>query len=248
MARAGRRTLILLFVVCSAACRPIAERAAPPILLFGGAGTSPNDVGAVERILEREKLAYRVSSSAELNRLTDAALRTYQLVIVPGGNFIDMAASLTPATTARVRDAVQNGVNFLGICAGAFLAGNGAEYYNSFNLTSGVRFGFYAAERQGVRKAIVVVTGTAGDPIEHYWEDGPELSGWGAVVGKYPDGTPAFAEGALGEGRVILAGVHPEAPDSWWRGMDAHTSANAANAYAGLLVRAALHGEALPHF
>ena len=30
--------------------------------------------------------------------------------IVPGGNFIDMSARLTPRTTARVRDAVQHGL------------------------------------------------------------------------------------------------------------------------------------------
>lgn len=202
----------------------------------------------MERILERDQLAYRTASSAELNRLDDVQLRAYRLLIVPGGNFIDMAASLTPATTARVRDAVQHGVNFLGICAGAFLAGDGAEYYHSFNLTSGVRFGFYSAERRGVRKAIVSVSGAAGAPIEHYWEDGPELSGWGAVIGKYPDGTPAVAQGALGDGWVILAGVHPEAPDDWRRGLESHATARQPNAVAGELVRAALNGTSLPHF
>lgn len=246
--RAGRRTRILLFALCAAACRPAAESARPPILLFAGAGTSPNDVAAVERILEGETLAYRTTSSAALNQLDDTQLRAYQLLIVPGGNFIDMAESLTPATTARVRDAVQHGVNFLGICAGAFLAGDGAQYYNSFNLTSGVRFGFYSAERRGVRKAMVSVRGATGAPIEHYWEDGPELTGWGAVVGTYPDSTPAVVQGALGDGWVILAGLHPEAPDSWRRGLESHSTARAANAYAGELVRAALSGRALPHF
>ena len=68
----------------------------------------------------------------------------------------------------------------------AFLAGRAS--YNSFDLASGVRFNFYSAERRGIRKEVVVITGVSAAPIEHYWEDGPELTGWGAVVGKYPDG------------------------------------------------------------
>ena len=137
-------------------------------------------------------------------------------------------------------------MNYLGICAGAFLAGHGT--YNSLNLTSGVRFGFYAAERRGIRKAAVAIAGVGTLPIEHYWEDGPELAGWGAVVGKYPDGTPAVVEGPSGKGWVILTGVHPEAPENWRRGMTFTTPASAANAYAGTLIEAALHGTRIPHY
>ena len=36
---------------------------------------------------------------------------------------MDMSASLTPRTTAIMHDAVQAGLNYLGMCAGAFLAG-----------------------------------------------------------------------------------------------------------------------------
>jgi adenine phosphoribosyltransferase len=145
-------------------------------------------------------------------------------------------------------DAVQAGVNYLGICAGAFLAGDGRGYYNSFDLASGVRFGFYAAENRGIRKAAVTVAGVNAPAIEHYWEDGPELTGWGAVVGKYPDGTPAVVEGTSGQGWVILAGVHPEAPETWRRGMTFATPASVANAYAGTLVQAALTRTWLPHY
>jgi hypothetical protein len=50
-------------------------------------------------------------------------------------------------------------------------------------------------------------------------EDGPQLTGWGSVVGRYPDGKPAIVEGRVGDGGAILSGVHPEAPDSWRRGL-----------------------------
>jgi glutamine amidotransferase-like uncharacterized protein len=173
-------------------------------------------------------------------------LMAYRLMVVPGGNFLAIGDSLTPRTTANVHNAVQGGLNYLGICGGAFLAGHAS--YNSLNLTSGVRFGFYAAERRGIRKAAVAIAGVGTPPIELYWEDGPELTGWGAVVGKYPDGTPAIVEGASGKGWVILTGVHPEAPESWRRGMTFTAPASVANAYAGTLIEAALHRTSLPHY
>ena len=140
---------------------------------------------------------------------------------------------------------MHSGLNYLGICAGAFLAGRAP--YNSFGLT-GVRFAFYSAERRGVRKAAVAITRVDRAPIEHYWEDGPELSGWGAVVGRYPDGTPAIVEGASGKGWVILTGIHAEAPETWRRGMTFATSAAAANGDAVALIDAALERKVLPHY
>jgi glutamine amidotransferase-like uncharacterized protein len=136
-------------------------------------------------------------------------------------------------------------MNYLGICAGGFLAGNSG--YNSFNLTSGVKFGFYSAENQGVRKAPVAITAAGGPTLDQYWEDGPQFTGWGAVVAKYPDGTPAVVEGTFGSGWVILTGVHPEAPETWRGGMTFNTPAAADNAYAGTLIQAALNGTRLPH-
>ena len=239
--------LIGLVPVVLMACDKPARKHGVAILLFTGAGTSAGDISAVEAILDRSHLDYATANSDQLNRLTAPQLTTYRLIIVPGGNFMNMSASLTPQTTTRIHDAVQDGMSYLGICAGAFLAGDGRGYYRSFNLASGVRFGFYAAEKRGVRKAAVAIAGVTGAPLEHYWEDGPELSGWGTVVGRYPDLTPAVVEGYSGRGWVMLAGVHPEAPETWRSGMTFTTPATVANAYAGTLVQAALTRSWLPH-
>jgi glutamine amidotransferase-like uncharacterized protein len=219
-----------------------------PILLFTGKGTSPGDVEAVEQILRDNHLEYATATSPQLNGMSASQLMTYRLMVVPGGNFIDMAGSLAASTTANIHDAVQGGLNYLGICAGAFLAADGHGHYNSVNLTSGVQFHFFSAEARGIRKAAVAIAGVDTPPVEHYWEDGPELTGWGAIVGKYPDGAPAIAEGPSGKGWVVLSGVHPEAPDAWRRGLSFTTSAGAANAYAGTLIQAALRGQSLPHY
>jgi glutamine amidotransferase-like uncharacterized protein len=220
--------------------------ATAPILLFNGTGASPNDVVAIETILHDQHLPYAKVDSAQLNEMSEAQMGVHRLLIIPGGNFVDMGNGLSKATSANIRNSVQHGLNYLGICGGAFVAGNSP--FNGLNLTSGVQFGFYSAERKGIRKTSVPVTDASGASLDQYWEDGPQLIGWGAVVAKYPDGTPAIAEGAVGNGWVILSGIHPEAPENWRRGMTFRTSASADHDYAGMLIRAALNREQLPHY
>ena len=217
-----------------------------PILLFNGTGTSPNDVAALEAILNSNHFKYSTANSSRLNEMAESQIRGYRLLIVPGGNFIDIGNSLTSRTTANIRNAVQNGLNYLGICAGGFFAGNSG--YNGLNLTSGVRFSFYAAEGRGIRKAAVAISGAGAPTLDQYWEDGPQFTGWGAVVGKYPDGTPAIVQGTFGSGWVTLTGVHPEAPAGWRSGMTFMTPVSVDNAYAGTLIHAALNRVALSHY
>jgi hypothetical protein len=216
------------------------------ILLFGGTGSSPNDVKAFEAILKEQHVHYTKVDSSQLNGMSESQMRGYRLLIVPGGNFIEIGDGLTRVATANIRNAVQNGLNYLGVCAGAFFAGNSPA--NGLNLTSGLKFGFYAAEDRGIRKAAVPITVAGGTTLEHYWEDGPQLAGWGAVVGKYPDGTPAIVQGTCSRGWVILSGVHPEAPGSWRRGMTFTTPVSADTAYAWTLIQAALKREPLPQY
>jgi glutamine amidotransferase-like uncharacterized protein len=213
--------------------------------LFAGSGTSPHDVAAIETVLKANHLSYATATSGQLNGMSASQLRAYRLLIVPGGNFEQIGKGLTASTAVTVRNAVGSGLNYLGICAGAFFAG--ASPYNGLNLTSGVRFTFYAAAAQGIRKAAVDIAIAGSPTLSHYWEDGPQLTGWGAVVAKYPDGTPAIVEGSFGEGWVILAGIHPEAPESWRRGMTFTTPARVDIAYAGTMIRAALNRTQLEH-
>ena len=238
---------LALLATAVPACGARGPKGAAPILLFTGTGTSPGDVAALRTILNGQHLDYATVSSAELNAMTEDGIGRYRLLIFPGGNFLDIGNSLTPDTIASVRNRVQRGVNYLGVCAGAFLAGSFPKPYQSLNLTQGVQFGFYAAGR-GVRKTAVAITGAGGPTLDQYWEDGPQLTGWGAVVAKYPDGTPAVVQGAFGNGWIVLTGVHPEAAESWRRGMTFSTPASVDQAFAATLIQAALHRTSLSHF
>ena len=216
------------------------SRGTAQILLFTGTGTSPGDVAAIETILDSSHLTYSTVNSFQLNWMKESQISGYRLLIVPGGNFVQMGRSLTAGTAASVRNAVKSGMNYLGICAGGFLAGSFPAPYNSFHLSSGVQFGFYFPDKQwkpsgtesslygldpkvgpehGTRRAAVKITTPEGPALDQYWESGPQFTGWGEVVAKYPDGAPAVVEASVGRGWVILSGVHPEATESWRRGI-----------------------------
>lgn len=115
--------LILCFApLVLLACSPSAFTDPPPILLFAGTGTSPNGVKAVEAVLKNRHLKYTTVNSQQLNGMSEPQLMAYRLMIVPGGNYITIGDSLTPGTTTNIHNAVQSGLNYLGICAGAILA------------------------------------------------------------------------------------------------------------------------------
>lgn len=245
----GLAFLALTFWRCDrpgASAVPLSSSRAASVLLFNGTGASTSDVAAIETLLEQSGISYSTASSAQLDAMSAARLRGYRLIIVPGGDFPRIGNNLRQSTTAKLREAVGHGVSYLGICGGAFFAGR--TPYNSLNLTAGVKFGFYSAEARGIRKMAVAIASPQSPPLDQYWEDGPQLSGWGAVVGKYPDGTPAVVQGNFGDGWVVLCGIHPEAPERWRRGLDFTTPASVDNAYAVTLIRAALDRRPLPHF
>jgi hypothetical protein len=219
----------------------------PKVLLFVGTGTTSGDVAAVKTILGGLSLTYATATTSQLNAMSETALRAYKLILVPGGNAVTISKYLTRTATANIHNAiVTGGVHYLGICAGAFFAGHST--YNYLSLTSNVWFNFYADEFKGIDKAALEIAAPNGTRLDQYWQNGPDLKGWGAVVGKYPDGTPAIVEGKSGYGWIILCGVHPEAPASWRYGMTFTTSVATDNAYAKTLVTAALNGTSLPHF
>jgi glutamine amidotransferase-like uncharacterized protein len=221
--------------------------AAQPVLLYSGTGTSSADVVAIESVLGNLGIAYATADAAKLNAMTEPQLGGYKLIIIPGGNSITIGENLAGVTAANIRAAVQlYGVHYLGICAGAFFGGS--SIYNGVDLTSGVWFDFYADENKGVHRESVQISFPATSALDVYWEDGPQLSGWGAVVARYPDDTPAITEGQSGKGFVIFTGVHLEAPASWRGSMTFHTPVSDDLAYADTVIRAALNGTPLPHF
>jgi glutamine amidotransferase-like uncharacterized protein len=219
----------------------------PSVLLFNGTGTSASDVLAVEAVLATLSLNYETADTSQLEAKSESELAGYKLLIVPGGNSITIGDNLSKTATTNIHDAVvDDGLHYLGICAGAYFGGY--SEYNGLNLTSGVWFNVYTNDGDGTGKAAVELSFPNDSQMDMYWQDGPQLDGWGDIVSKYPNGTSSMVEGSSGKGWVVLSGVHPEAPASWRIGMKFTTSLSADLAYAGTLVTAALNGTSLSHY
>ena len=217
------------------------------VLLFNGSGTSSSDVSAVESLLSSRKILYKTANTQQIDGMTQSQLEAYKLLIVPGGNSITIGDNLSKSATNNIHNAVVNGgLHYLGVCAGAFFGGY--SVYNGLNLTSGVWFNMYANGGKGTGKTAVEISYPAGTQLDQYWQDGPQLDGWGEIVAKYPDGTSAIVEGLSGKGWVVLSGIHAEAPASWRYGMTFTTSVAVDNTYFETMVLAALNGTALPHY
>jgi hypothetical protein len=76
-------------------------RDAPTILLFNGSGTSRNDVAALEAILTHNHFSCSVVNSEHLNAMSEAQIREYRLLIIPGGNFERIGSGLAASTGSR---------------------------------------------------------------------------------------------------------------------------------------------------
>ncbi|MDQ6708481.1 MAG: hypothetical protein M3Z85_21185 [Acidobacteriota bacterium] len=76
---------LVLISASVAACGFRGEKGDKPasILLFNGTGTSPNDVAAVEAILDRNQLNYSTVNSSQLNAMRESQIRGYRLFVVP---------------------------------------------------------------------------------------------------------------------------------------------------------------------
>jgi len=79
-------------------------------------------VTAIENVVHSLGFAYHTVNSSQLDSMTQAKLASYRLFIVPGGNSITIGKYLTSKATTTVRSAIsENGLNYLGMCAGGFL-------------------------------------------------------------------------------------------------------------------------------
>ena len=198
-------------------------------------------------MLNSLNLSYTTANTSKLDGMSQSSLEAYKLLIVPGGNSITIGNNLTSTATNNVHNAITvGGLHYLGICAGAFFGGS--SIYNGLDLTNGVWFNTYSNKGKGTGKTAVEISFPKSSQLDLYWQDGPELNGWGEIISKYPDGTAAMVEGSSGKGWVILSGLHPEATASWESGMSFTTSVSSQNAYAKTLINAALNGTTLSHY
>jgi glutamine amidotransferase-like uncharacterized protein len=144
--------------------------------------------------------------------------RIGDLWIQPGGNAITAAEAMTPAGLNRLRNWIGGGLNYLGLCAGVFLADStvdDAETLRGLGLIPFSTADFYP----GRHESMILPIHWGGLLRWLYFEDGATFRGplpaGVRTIGTYHDGRVAVLQTSYGLGHVVLSGVHPEAPASW---------------------------------
>lgn len=192
-------------------------------LIFDGTGTSASNAQTLIDMVAGHDLSYRVVDSYQLANMTSAELAAFRLIIWPGGNSITMNDALAASTRQKVRNAVvSSGVNFVGFCAGAWMAvgptpAAGAAPYWGLSIVPGDYLKAYDPNGTTTNPtAAIVKLNLATSSRYVVWWDSPYL--WdisGGVLARYPDGKAAMVQTMAGNGFVVLTGPHPEAPQSW---------------------------------
>ncbi len=218
----------LLWMIDLAEHPPTRTEKAPLVGVFADAGVWPLGARSVVAALESAGIDCEV---LDRSRLKNDNLARYAAVIFPGGYSYFQQLSAGPLGLRAIKEYVESGGRYLGICAGGFLAAKdvhweGVNYPYPLQLFDGVAQGsikeIAAWPKAGRAKLRLTPAGekaglSAADGEEIYYQGGCRFVGGTKVVtlAKYSDDTAAIIQrpfGKDGKGMVILSGVHFERP------------------------------------
>lgn len=148
------------------------------------------------------------------DQLTAKYLKKFDVVAFPGGiGDSDTFDTLVRPRAEIVKEYLNNGGRYLGICMGAYWAG-----HHYFDILDGIRAEQYI-KRPGadVRRSFGTVSNITwnGQQENMYFYDGCSLLGEtekSDVIARYPNGDAM----ALMQDRIGIIGCHPEALPSWY--------------------------------
>lgn len=192
------------------------------VAVYGGPGATDIEVTAMVNMFEW--MGYQVSET-NANMVLGSSLENYDLIAFPGGSPETYALTLGTAGLQKIRDYIENGGGYIGVCGGAMLACENAIWHGSpMELEY---LGIFDGDANGPANA-----GTPGYwtmeefslVMEHPACIGQPDSMWilfnnnpyflpdkaSYKILKYHDsGQCAMAGSAYGEGRVVVIGPMP---------------------------------------
>lgn len=214
----------------------VAEGTAKPrqirVAIYADAGASKKDSPQVQRCLPAE-MDFEINS-VTAEEIRAGMLKEFDVLIHPGGSASKQAETLGEEGRERVRQFVDEGGGFIGICAGAYLAS--ANYPWSLNLLDArvVDSEHWARGKGEVQLRLPpagrMALGVDRETVAIHYNQGPLLApGENPEIADYEllaafeteiaengappgvmKGTTAIARGAFGKGRVVCFSPHPE--------------------------------------
>lgn len=185
-------------------------------LVYNGDYADPASAQSISDLLEKAgfEIQYFSDPTALNGQLAGARL----LVIGGTVDFIEPFVESFPIETTRaIKDFIDEGGLYLGVCGGAYIASSGWDE-SSHSVTA---LGLVPIKTDTVYTdpaPRVVTVFWKGIPRPIYYQYGPKFlpeQDGGYVVARYGDDSIAALYQSVGKGRVYLIGPHPEADISW---------------------------------
>ena len=194
-------------------------------------GCSEAAAAWIRKVVPKFSVVY--AGPAEKEKVTAALLGKAVLYVQPGGDTSVGKADklLGPVAKTAIVSYVRSGGKYLGICQGAYLAGQNP----GMGMLSPADTGQYIVSKGATTKSeadTLVPLMYRGRKVSAYFQDGPYITGHTknmVVVARYTNGLSAAVVKSFGLGKVGVVGTHPEAPVSWYREAGLSTSARAGN-------------------
>ena len=199
-------------------------------LIYDGPVAATGATAAIEAVAQQDGLPVKlVANIQDLPGLLPDAK-----VFIIGGTQDDLSpliAAFTPQITAALKNYLQNGGRYLGICGGGFMASTGWDENGRHFTPLGIipaASGAYLPESD----PRILPIDWLGKTRQMYYQAGPAFylaptATHTRIIAYYGDGRVAAFTSTYGRGEVAVSGTHPEAAPSWLYGTangDAWTS------------------------
>ena len=191
--------------------------------LFSGRGTWDEGLEFLRNVIVNAGFQYR---EIDMNSINENQLEGCWLLIIPGGRAYWYAQDINDNGVSNIRNRVNEGMAYLGICAGAYFATenviwNGNQIDYPLKIYKGTAVGpLYEIdpERDGVTTEVNIyshpLNGQHTGLMEMYYYDGPKFLSSDYLATYSVIQEPAIVFSYYGKGMVLLSGVHPEVLDS----------------------------------
>jgi glutamine amidotransferase-like uncharacterized protein len=232
MSAMKRLSYVLCFILLMSFCscqseKDMSRSETGTVALYSDRGVWPQSVTAAERMFQW--MGYDVAR-VDAEAVKDGALKSFRLLCVPGGNMYNYAQDLTATGVEKIKDFVRQGGGYVGICGGAYFAGE-RVFWQGSQLPM-LSLGLFPGEARGAYDEIVpypdstmclIIIASTSHPIIqsepdslwilYFWGPAllPDDQAEVTVLGIYDAiEQPALLATEYGHGRVFLIGTHPE--------------------------------------
>lgn len=208
------KKLCALFILCTLASTGCGGSSKLDKKVCVYAGTGAVLAKDVEVALEKSDLVYEEIDEASIKK---GELKDYSVLIVPGGYTKRCVTSLGKRGFERIRDFVESGGGYIGICAGAYMASKTVEVQGH---PSGLNIIDVQNKRKAGRRIVSITIIEPEHPLVSgckkelriWYQNGPKILAGKDVekIAVYDKNSAAIVFGKKGKGKVILFSPHPE--------------------------------------